>query len=119
MRSAIVIASMLVASAAMANDLSAAKRARLDAMGRAHLAEMMAFVRDGPDQCGEAAVPQMWPFAVLALYSATGEKAPLEDEIAAKQNELAAVKTKMGVAKWCALYYIEMKEAYTIVNLVR
>ena len=42
---------------------------------------------------------------------ATGKKAPLEDEIAAKQSELAAMKSKMGVAKWCALYRIEMEEA--------
>ena len=52
-----------------------------------------------------------WPFEVLALYMATGKKAPLEDEIAAKQSELAAMKSKMGVAKWCALYRIEMEEA--------
>jgi hypothetical protein len=111
MRSVIVIASMLVASAAMASDP--------DAAGRAKLAEMMAFVRDGPDQCGEAAVPQEQPFEVLALYMAAGKKAPLEDEIVAKQNELAAMKSKMGVAKWCALYRVEMEEADVIAKLPR
>jgi hypothetical protein len=101
---------MLVASAATANDL--------DAAGRAKLAEMMAFVRDGPDQCGET-VPQEWPFEVLALYMAAGKKAPLEDEIVAKQNELAAMKSKMGVPKWCALYRLEMEEADVIAKLPR
>jgi hypothetical protein len=102
MRSAIVIASMLIASAAIASDPDAASRAKL--------AEMMAFVRDGPDQCGETAVPQGQPFEVLALYMAAGKKAPLEDEIVAKQSELAAMKSKIGVAKWCAFYRVDMGE---------
>jgi hypothetical protein len=110
-RSAIVGASMLVASAAMASDP--------DAAGRAKLAEMMAFVRDGPDQCGEASVPTEWTFEVLALYVSADKKAPLEDEIVAKQNDLAAMKSKMGVAKWCALYRLEMKEADAITKLSR
>ena len=110
MRSTIVLASMLAASAASASDP--------DAAGRAKLAEMMAFVRDGPDQCGEAAVPQDQPFDVIALYMAAGKKAPLEDEIVAKQNELAAMKSKMGVAKWCALYRVEMEEAGMMVKLL-
>lgn len=80
---------------------------------------MMAFVRDGPDQCGEEAVPQEQPFEVLALYMAAGKKAPLEDEIVAKQSELAAMKSKMGVAKWCALYRVAMGEADTIAKLPR
>ena len=103
----------------MATVLDAAESARLDAAGRAKLAEMMAFVRDGPDQCGEAAVPTEWTFEVLALYVSADKKAPLEDEIVAKQNELAAMKSKMGVAKWCALYRLEMKEADTIAKLPR
>ncbi len=107
MRFAMVITSMLVASTAMANDL--------DAAGRARLAEMMAFVRDGPDQCGET-VPQEWPLEVLALYMAADKKAPLEDEVTAKQSELAALKSKIGIARWCALYRIEMKEADMIAN---
>jgi hypothetical protein len=108
-RSAIVGASM-VASVAMASDP--------DAAGRAKLAEMMAFVRDGPDQCGEAAVPTGWGFEVLALYMGAGKKAPPEEEIAAKQDELAAMKSKMGVAKWCALYRLEMEEADMLVKLL-
>src|SRR5271166_6115354 len=95
---AIVVA--VCATAAMANDL--------DAAGRAKLAEMMAFVRDGPDQCGAAPVEQV--VQVFALYIGAGKKAPLEDEIAAKQDELAAMKPKMGVAKWCALFRLEMEE---------
>src|SRR5271169_816794 len=111
MLSAIVISSLLVASVAMADDL--------DAAGRAKLAEMMAFVRDGPEQCGEAAVPQEQPFEVLALYMAAGKKAPLEDEIVAKQAELAAMRAKMGLAKWCALYRIEMGAADAMAKLPR
>ena len=54
---------------------------------------------------------------VLALYMSAGEKAPLEDEIVAKQDELAAMKAKMGVAKWCALYRVEMEEADLIAKM--
>ena len=111
MRSAIVIKILLAASAAMASDP--------DAAGRTKLAEMMAFVRDGPDQCGDDAVPQEQPFEVLALYMAAGKKAPLEDEIVAKQKELAAMEFKMGVKKWCALYRVEMEEADLIAKLPR
>jgi hypothetical protein len=110
-RSAIIGASILVASAAMASDP--------DAAGRAKLAEMIAFVRDGPDQCGEASVPTAWTFEVLALYVSADKKAPLEDEIVAKQNDLAAMKSKIGLAKWCALYRLEMKEADAITKLSR
>jgi hypothetical protein len=98
----------LFASAAIADDL--------DSKGRAKLAEMMAFVRDGPDQCGET-VPVGWTFEVLALYMAAGKKAPLEEEIAAKQEELAAMRSRMGDRKWCDLYGIEMQEADMIANL--
>jgi len=73
MRSAIVITSLFVASVAMADDLDAAARAKL--------AEMMAFVRDGPEQ--------------------------------------AAMRAKMGLAKWCALYRIEMGAADAIAKLPR
>jgi hypothetical protein len=90
----------------------------MDAPARAHLAEQMAFVGDGPDQCGESAVPTKWTLNVLSLYMGVAKNAPLENEIAAKQDYLAALKAKIGVEKWCDLYRVEMSEADMMVNLL-
>jgi hypothetical protein len=42
----------------------------------------------------------------------------LENEIAAKQDYLAALKAKIGVEEWCDLYRVEMSEADMMVNLL-
>jgi hypothetical protein len=46
------------------------------------------------------------------------KNAPLENEIAAKQDYLAALKAKIGVEKWRDLYRVEMSEADMMVNLL-
>ena len=90
----------------------------MDAPERAHLAEQMAFVRDGPDQCGESTVPTKWTLDVLSLYMGVAKNARRENEIAAKQDYLAALKAKIGVEEWCDLYRVEMSEADVMVNLL-
>jgi hypothetical protein len=99
---------MSFAFAAMAEELTA--------NGRAKLAEMIAFARDGPTLCGGIAPAQA--SAVVAFYAAAGNSAPSEEEIAAKQGELAALKFKIGDSDWCRRYYFEMKDAETILNQV-
>jgi hypothetical protein len=56
---------------------------------------------------------------VLGEYVAAGEKAPAEEEIASKQDEIRAFKVKAGTAKWCALYRLNMQEADMIAHLPR
>jgi hypothetical protein len=81
---------------------------------RAKLAEMMAFVRDGAGACGNVKVPAEWPSEVLGLYVDAGVNAPVEREIEVAQNQLDALKAKIGIAKWCLLYQADMLAADAI-----
>ena len=41
-----------------------------------------------------------------------------EEQIAAKEDEMLALRNKIGDAKWCVLYAVEMKEAYLVVQYI-
>ena len=83
----------------------------LSPAGRAKLAELVALVRDGPDLCNDNTTLGM---DVIALYIGWGNQAPSENEIEAKQRELAAMKARVGVAKWCMYYRTQLKAARVI-----
>ena len=76
------------------------------------LAEMAALSRHSED-CPE--VPREWSIALILLESVN----PLSDEqIAAKESEMLALRTQIGDEKWCLLYAVEMKEAYLVVQYI-
>ena len=75
---------IMMASPAQAEDT-------LSPAGRAKLAELVALVRDGPDLCNDNTTLGM---DVIALYIGWGNQAPSENEIEAKQRELAACRTR-------------------------
>jgi hypothetical protein len=41
-----------------------------------------------------------------------------EEQIAAKEDEMLALRTKIGDENWCVLYAVEMKEAYLVVQYI-
>ena len=85
-----------------------------DAAGRAKMAEMMAFIRQGAEICHGAA-PDAWVFETFGLYSSI--KPPVsEEEIAGKEEYLNGLRSKIGDKKWCELFGIEMSEAHMIVE---
>jgi len=74
------------------------------------LAEMVALFRHH-EGCPES--PRDWSIALITLESVNQLS---KDQIAAKEGEMLALRSKIGDDKWCALYAIEMKEAYIIVQ---
>ena len=76
------------------------------------LAEMVALSRHSED-CRD--VPREWSIALILLESVN----PLsEGQIAAKEDEMLALRTQIGDEKCCLLYAVEMKEAYLIVQYI-
>jgi hypothetical protein len=58
----------------------------------------------------------MWPFEALSLLVVA--KPPIaEAEIAAKEKEVQDYRFRLGDAKWCELYAVEMGEAHLIVTI--
>lgn len=81
-------------------------------LARNKLAEMTALFRHS-EGCPE--VPREWSIALILLESVN----PLtEEQIAAKEDEMLALRTKIGDEKWCVLYSVEMKEAYLVVQYI-
>jgi hypothetical protein len=76
------------------------------------LAEMTALFRHSE---GCPRVPREWSIALILLRSVN----PLtEEQIAAKEDEMLALRTKIGDENWCVLYAVEMKEAYLVVQYI-
>jgi hypothetical protein len=76
------------------------------------LTEMVALSRHSED-CPD--VPREWSIALILLESVN----PLsEEQIAAKESEMLALRTRIGAEKWCLLYAVEMKEAYLVVQYI-
>jgi hypothetical protein len=87
-----------------------------DAVGRAKLAEMGAFIRQASEPCG-ASIPAGGIDAAFALY--VSARPPItETEIAAKETEIQQYRSQLGLEKWCQLYAIEMNEAHIILELL-
>jgi hypothetical protein len=110
-------AGRLIGAAAILGTAAAAF-AQDDAAGRAKLAEMVAFFRQASKPCAYTldATAHAWPAELLSLLFVM--KPPItEDEIAAKEKEVADYKTKLGGQKWCELYAVEMREAHLIFTM--
>lgn len=77
-------------------------------IGMEKLAEMTALVRHN-EICAE--VPREWlsAFTVL-LVTAT----PTEEQVVSQERKMLELREKIGDAKWCQLYSVEMQEAYAI-----
>lgn len=76
------------------------------------LAEMTALARHN-EECPD--IPQEWSAAFIVLLMASP---PSEEQVEAKEREMLALRAKIGKAKWCLLYGVEMKEAYLIYEFV-
>jgi hypothetical protein len=61
------------------------------------------------DLCPE--VPDEWSAAFTALLMVA---TPTEEQVEAQERKMLALRDKIGVAKWCQLYSVEMQEAYLI-----
>jgi hypothetical protein len=80
---------------------------------RDKIAEMTALVRHS-EHCPE--VPRLWATSYLMLLMMAP---PTEEQVAAKEREMLALRDKIGKTKWCQLYSVEMEQAYIIYRLVR
>jgi hypothetical protein len=99
----------MITRSADAEDLSA---------GRAKLAEIAAFIRHAAETCGSAlgTEGQLWPMEALSLLAVA--KPPISEEaIQAKEHEVMEYRARLGEAKWCKLYAIEMKQADLVFGL--
>lgn len=76
---------------------------------RTKLAELIAYVRDGPAECGETAVSVDVRAEAATLYAVSKTLKPTDDEITAKQAELSVLRSAIGVAKWCDQYRIALR----------
>jgi len=85
---------------------------QLDEAGMTKLAEMTALARHN-EGCPE--IPQEWSAAFIVLLMASP---PSEEQVEGKELEMLALRAKIGKAKWCLLYSVEMKEAYLIYQFV-
>jgi hypothetical protein len=86
------------------------KAADIDSAGRAKLAELMALMRQAPDECERSP----GDFSVLALYAAAGKNAPDETQIEKKEDELIALRKKVGLEQFCAYFVSQMRAAKII-----
>jgi hypothetical protein len=59
-------------------------------------------------------VPDEWSLAYLMLLMKT---TPMEEQVVEQEHKMLALRSKIGVAKWCRLYSVEMWEAYLILKL--
>jgi hypothetical protein len=78
---------------------------------RDKIAEMTALVRHS-EHCPE--VPRLWATSYLMLLMMAP---PTEEQVAAKEREMLALRDKIGKRKWCQLYSVEMEQAYIIYRL--
>lgn len=76
------------------------------------LAEMTALARHS-EGCPE--IPREWSAAFIVLSMA---KPPVEEQVEAQERKMLALKDRIGEARWCLLYSVEMKEAYLVYQYV-
>jgi hypothetical protein len=76
------------------------------------LAEMTAMSRHN-EICPE--VPHEWSAAFIILLM---KNPPAEEEVEAQERNTLALRNRIGKAKWCDLYSVEMQEAYLIFQML-
>ena len=76
------------------------------------LAEMDAMSRHD-EICPE--VPGEWSAAFILLLV---KNPPSEDDVEAHERGTLALRRRIGKAKWCQLYSVEMQEAYFIFQML-
>jgi hypothetical protein len=86
--------------------------AELDRLGMQKLAEMTAMARHN-EICPE--VPHEWSAAFIILLM---KNPPAEEEVEAQEHNMLALRNRIGKAKWCDLYSVEMQEAYLIFQML-
>lgn len=74
------------------------------------LAEMTALVRHS-ESCPP--VPREWSMAYLMLLMMAP---PMEEQVMELEHKMLALRSKIGTARWCQLYSVEMEEAYLIIR---
>jgi hypothetical protein len=84
--------------------------ADLDKLGMQKLAEMTAMSRHD-EACPD--VPDAWSAAFIVLLM---KSTPPEEQVEAQERETLALRDRIGKARWCQLYSVEMQEAYIIVQ---
>ena len=89
-------------------DGSSSTAGRYDQLGIQKLAEMAAFARHNED-C--SAVPPKWSIAFMVLLIS---HPPTEAQVEAKEKTLLALRRRIGREAWCALYSVNMHEAYLV-----
>jgi hypothetical protein len=86
--------------------------AELDRLGMQKLAEMTAMSRHN-EICPDA--PHEWSSAFIVLLM---KNPPSEEDVEAQEHETLALRSRIGKAKWCQLYSVEMQEAYLIFRML-
>lgn len=89
-------------------DGSSSTAGRYDHLGMQKLAEMAAFARHNED-CGT--VPRKWSIAFIVLIMTNP---PREAQVEAQEKKLLALRRRVGRRIWCALYRVNMHEAYLV-----
>ena len=41
---------------------------------------------------------------------------PMEEQVVELEHKMLALRSKIGIARWCQLYSVEMEEAYLIIK---
>jgi hypothetical protein len=85
-----------------------ASNEKYDQLGMEKLAEMTAFACHN-EEC--PAVPREWSAAFVILLLAYPPAVP---QVEFEEKKLLALRRKIGKQKWCALYRVEMNEAYLV-----
>ena len=91
--------------------LTPAKAGPLDQQGMKKLAEITAFFRHG-ERCPD--VPEEWSDAFTMLLMMN---TPSEQQVEDQEQGVLALRDKIGQAKWCQLYAVEMEEAFVAYRL--
>jgi hypothetical protein len=86
--------------------------ADLDKLGMQKLAEMTAMSRHD-ETCPN--VPDEWSAAFIILLT---KNTPPEEQVEAQERKVLALRDKIGDARWCRLYAVEMQEAYIVVQSI-
>jgi hypothetical protein len=86
--------------------------AELNRLGMQKLAEMTAMSRHN-EICPE--VPREWSTAFVILLM---KNPPSEEDVEAQERDTIALRRRIGKAKWCQLYSVEMQEAYLIFQML-
>ena len=81
---------------------------KYDQLGMEKLAEMSAFARHNED-CD--AVPREWSIAFIVLVMTNP---PPEAQVETEEKKILALRRKIGKRVWCALYRVDMQEAYLV-----